>query len=100
MNESFTYLFRLDKGSSVARVLLFLAIPGHFTFILLIIRLATNPVRISFLFIFLYLMAALIQVSRKINNKINEKKFNKRFFSSGSNSSLHCSMDSRICLAT
>ena len=63
MNDDTSRTFLLDKGSSVARVLLFLSLPGHVTFIFLIVRFATNPVRISFLFIFLYLFAALIQVA-------------------------------------
>lgn len=52
-----------ENGSSTARVLLFIAIPGHLVFIFIIRRLATSPIQLTFLFIVLYLTAALIQVS-------------------------------------
>ncbi|CAF0932493.1 unnamed protein product [Adineta steineri] len=51
------------SNSSTTRVLLFLAIPGHLTFVFIISRLATDQTRLSFVFVFLYLIAALIQVA-------------------------------------
>jgi solute carrier family 41 len=52
----------LEVSSSTTRVLLFMAIPGHLTFIFIISRLAADQTRPSVLFVFLYLTAALIQV--------------------------------------
>ncbi|CAF4392216.1 unnamed protein product, partial [Adineta steineri] len=52
-----------ESNSSTTRVLLFLAIPGHLTFVFIISRLATDQTRLSFVFVFLYLIAALIQVA-------------------------------------
>jgi hypothetical protein len=54
----------LERSSSTTRALLFMAIPGHLTFVFVISRLATDQTRLSILFIFLYLIAALIQVGR------------------------------------
>jgi hypothetical protein len=87
----------LENGSSTTRVLLFMAIPGHLTFVFIIWRLATDQTRFSVLFIFLYIIAALIQVwNFSFSNRI-------KFISMimiGSYSSLHCSMDSGIRLET
>jgi len=47
-----------------------MAIPGHLTFVLIIWRLTTDHTRLSFLFIFLYLIAALIQVEKKFFFKL------------------------------
>ena len=52
----------LENNSSITRVLLFMAIPGHLTFVFLIWRLTIDRTQLSILFIFLYLIAALIQV--------------------------------------
>ncbi|CAF0722974.1 unnamed protein product [Adineta ricciae] len=51
------------RSSSTTRVLLFLAIPGHLTFVFVISRLATDQTRLSILFVILYVIAALIQVA-------------------------------------
>ena len=63
--------FDLENNSSTTRVLLFMTIPGHLTFAVLIWRLAADHTRLSFLFICLYLMAALIQVKILENNRTN-----------------------------
>ncbi|CAF4648708.1 unnamed protein product, partial [Rotaria sp. Silwood2] len=52
-----------NNASCIVRLLLFMAIPGHLTFLLIIWQLAANHNQITFLFIFLYLIAALIQVA-------------------------------------
>jgi len=52
----------IDNNSSATRVLLFMAIPGHLTFVFLIWQLAADHIRLSILFIILYLIATLIQV--------------------------------------
>ncbi|CAF0934245.1 unnamed protein product [Rotaria sp. Silwood1] len=51
------------NASCIVRLLLFMAIPGHLTFLFIIWQLAANHIQISFLFISLYLIAALIQVA-------------------------------------
>ncbi|CAF0806451.1 unnamed protein product [Adineta steineri] len=51
-----------QNNSSTARVLLSLVIPGHLTFIFLIWQFTADHFRLSFPFIILYLIAALIQV--------------------------------------
>ncbi|CAF4545497.1 unnamed protein product, partial [Rotaria sp. Silwood2] len=51
------------SNSSTTRVLLFMAIPGHLTFVFIIWRLAADHPRLSILFIFFYIIAALIQVA-------------------------------------
>ncbi|CAF1395639.1 unnamed protein product [Rotaria sordida] len=51
------------NNSSTTRVLLFMSIPGHLTFVFIIWKLAVNHPRISILFVFLYLIAAFIQVA-------------------------------------
>lgn len=55
-------LMCLERSSSTTRVLLFLAIPGHLTFVFIISRLAADQTRLSILFVVLYIIAALIQV--------------------------------------
>lgn len=52
----------LENTSSTTRVLLFMTIPGHLIFVLIIWQLAIDYTRLSLLFLFLYLIAALIQV--------------------------------------
>ncbi|CAF0924879.1 unnamed protein product [Adineta steineri] len=55
--------FQDKRYLSITRVLLFLAIPGHLTFVFIISRLATNDTGFSIVLIFLYLITALIQVA-------------------------------------
>ncbi|CAF4524465.1 unnamed protein product, partial [Rotaria magnacalcarata] len=50
------------NASCTIRVLLFITIPGHLTFMFLIWQLAVDHIQFSALFILLYLIAALIQV--------------------------------------
>lgn len=54
--------FSRTPSSTTTRVLLGMVIPGHLTFVFIIWRLAIENTQLSFLFIFLYLLAALIQV--------------------------------------
>ncbi|CAF4249136.1 unnamed protein product, partial [Adineta steineri] len=66
-SKFFPYLYKIfcstKRNSSITRVLLFLAIPGHLTFVFVISRLATNDTGLSIVLIFLYLITALIQVA-------------------------------------
>ena len=55
-------LVRSERGASIVRVLLFLVIPGHLTFVFVISRLAKDQGELSLAFIALYLGAALVQV--------------------------------------
>ncbi|CAF4605172.1 unnamed protein product [Rotaria sp. Silwood1] len=55
--------FSKKSNSSTTRVLLFMAVPGHLTFVFIISKLATDHTRLSIIFIFFYLIAALIQVA-------------------------------------
>lgn len=59
-----TKFSNLENNSSTTRVLLFMTIPGHLTFVFLIWRLAADRTQISLAFICLYLIAALIQVGK------------------------------------
>ncbi|CAF1065993.1 unnamed protein product [Rotaria magnacalcarata] len=52
-----------SNASCTIRVLLFITIPGHLTFMFLIWQLAVDHIQFSALFILLYLIAALIQVA-------------------------------------
>lgn len=52
----------LESDSSTARVLLLMGIPGHFVFILLIWQFTADHIQLSYPFVTLYLIAALIQV--------------------------------------
>ncbi len=91
--------FSLENSSSTARLLLFMAIPGHLTFALIIWQLAADHAQPSFVFIFLYLITALIQVKYFRFFFINKIKFILIVFI-GSDSSLYCSMDGCFRLAT
>jgi hypothetical protein len=85
----------LESGSSTTRALLFMAIPGHLTFVFVIWRLAADRIQLTVLFICLYLIAALIQVTFFF---LQEIKFRLIFI--GCYSSLYCSMDDSVCLET
>jgi len=85
----------LENTSSITRVLLFMTIPGHLTFLLIIWQLAIDYTRLSLLFLFLYLAAALIQV--KIFPFLLKKFLYVDYFL-GCYSSLYCSMDGHVCL--
>jgi solute carrier family 41 len=69
-NSKFVFLFKFSyiwksfvgSNSSTTRVLLFMSVPGHLTFVSVIWKLAADHTRLSILFIFLYIIAALIQV--------------------------------------
>ena len=55
-------LARSERGASIVRVLILMAIPGHLTFIFVIARLAKDQGELTLAFVTLYLGAALLQV--------------------------------------
>jgi hypothetical protein len=59
----------LENNSSTTRVLLFMSIPGHLTFVSVIWKLAADQPRFTILFIFLYVIAALIQVRSNFSKR-------------------------------
>jgi solute carrier family 41 len=58
-----------ENNSSTTRVLLFMSIPGHLTFVSVIWKLAADQPRFTILFIFLYIIAALIQVRSNFSKR-------------------------------